>query len=61
MTPGRKVTLTLSLEAAAFLVGTVRHLNQAKILPPDNAQALQTSAWLEEIEAVALRAVGEPS
>lgn len=41
----------LSPKATAFLLGTVRHLNTVKILPPDNAQALETSAWLEEIEA----------
>lgn len=50
------VTLHLSRQAAAFLHGTVVHLNQAKILPADNRQALETSAWLEEIEAAARKA-----
>lgn len=45
------VVLALSLPAAAFLLGTVEHLNQTKVLPSASAQALETSAWLEEIEA----------
>jgi hypothetical protein len=48
---GDGVVFGLSPKAAAFLLGTVRHLNQEKILPADSAQALETSAWLEEIEA----------
>ena len=54
------VEILLSYQAAAFLLGTVRHMNQKKILPPDNEMALQTSAWLEHIEAATeagLRAV----
>lgn len=46
-----RVAVELSEPAARFLLGTVRHLNQVKLLPEDNAKALQTSAWLEEIEA----------
>lgn len=52
--PGRAsddVTITISRPAAAFLRGTVEHLNQKKILPEDSRAALETSAWLEEIEA----------
>ena len=56
------VTIALSPKAAAFLLGTVRHLNQKKILPEDNVMALETSAWLEEIEAHCAAALeaGEP-
>lgn len=55
-TPGRgqrasRVTVELSRRAAVFLRATVEHMNQRKILPADNEQALETSAWLEEIEA----------
>jgi hypothetical protein len=53
------VTVTLSLAAAVFLRATVEHMNQAKMLPADSAQALQTSAWLEEIEAETRRALSE--
>jgi hypothetical protein len=52
-----RVSVDLSPGAAAFLVGVVRHMNQAKILPADNAQALESSAWLEEIEAATTRAL----
>lgn len=45
------VWIELSRSAAVFLRATVEHMNQAKILPADNAIALETSAWLEEIEA----------
>jgi hypothetical protein len=48
---GDEVTVNLSPPAATFLLGTVEALNEKKILPPGNAAALQTSAWLEEIEA----------
>jgi len=45
------VTIALSPKAAQFLVAVVRHMNQKKILPDDSRTALETSAWLEEIEA----------
>lgn len=45
------IDMTLSRPAAEFLWSTAKHMNQAKILPADKAAALQTSAWLEEIEA----------
>jgi hypothetical protein len=51
-----KVTLELSRPAATFLRAAVALMNQRKVLPDDNAEALQTSAWLEEIEAAARRA-----
>jgi hypothetical protein len=52
-----KVCVELSKPAAAFLRGTVVHMNQRKILSLDNAIALQTSAWLEEIEAAVVAAL----
>lgn len=45
------VTVELSRPAAVFLRGMVEHMNKLKILPPDDVQALETSGWLEEIEA----------
>ena len=55
------VTIQLSRPAALFLSAAVAHMNQRKILPKDHAEALQTSAWLEEIEAACNDAVREPS
>lgn len=52
-----RCAVELSRDAAVFLLGTVEHMNQAKVLPADNAMALQTSAWLEEIEAATSRAL----
>lgn len=49
--PGSQVSVTLSRQAAVFLRATVEHMNQIKILPRDERAALETSAWLEEIEA----------
>lgn len=57
MSTSGTVTMTISRQAAAFLHGTAQTLNQKKILPEDNAQALETSAWLEEIEYAARKAV----
>lgn len=54
-----RVSLKISVPAAAFLAGTMAHLNEAKILPPDDPHALQTSAWMEEIEAAAVAALDE--
>lgn len=51
-----RVMMTLSRPAAVFLAACVEHMNQRKLLPADNAQALETSAWLEEIGAAAVRA-----
>lgn len=49
---GTSVTVHLSVPAATFLHGTVQHLNQVKLLPDhEPGAALQTSTWLEEIEA----------
>lgn len=49
----------ISYPAAVFLRGVVKHLNQKKILPDGSAEALQTSAWLEEIEARLAAALDE--
>lgn len=46
-----EIVITLSRPAAVFLAGCMRHMNQEKILPDDSRMALETSAWLEEIEA----------
>lgn len=51
------VSVRLSVPAAVFLRATVEHMNQTKILPQVPAEALQTSAWLEEIEAATRRAL----
>jgi hypothetical protein len=53
---GPYVELRLSLPAAAFLHGAVQHMNTLKVLPEGGPEALQTSAWLEEIEATAAAA-----
>jgi hypothetical protein len=52
------ITVEMSRAAATFLWATVRHMNQRKILPDDPGPALQTSAWLEEIEAAVAKAGG---
>jgi hypothetical protein len=38
----------------------VSHLNQVKVLPEGDVQALLTSVWLEEIEAQITAALGVP-
>lgn len=51
------VWVSLSSEAATFLKGTIGVLNERKILPPDDEQALQSAAWLEEVSAAVTRAL----
>lgn len=46
-----RVFVELSHPAAVFLRAAVAHMNQRNLLPEGNREALQTSAWLEEIEA----------
>lgn len=57
MTQPADVTVVLSASAARFLWATVEHLNTLKALPGNNDQALQTSAWLDEIAAATRRAL----
>jgi hypothetical protein len=45
------VAVKLSVDAARFLQGCVAHMNTIKVLPEGSPEALQTSAWLEEIGA----------
>lgn len=52
---GNAVDVRLSRPTAVGLLAMIREMNQAKVLPPDSPQALETSAWLEEI-AAAVRA-----
>ena len=52
--------LVLSDGATVFLEAMVEHMNQSKILPPDDAEALESSAWLEEIAAAAKNAKDWP-
>lgn len=49
--PRGQVDVRLSDQAAVFLRAMVEHMNHAKTLPAGDEAALQTSAWLEEIEA----------
>lgn len=54
-----EVTIALSRSAAMFLRSVAQGLNDAKILPSGNARALETSAWLEEIEAAIRKALDD--
>jgi hypothetical protein len=60
------VSLRLTRPAAEFLLAAVRYLNTLKALPEANAdaesraQAVQTSTWLEEIEAAAKTGLRRP-
>lgn len=55
--PGPTVSVRLTASAAHFLMGTSRRLNELKALPEGSDEALQTSAWLEEIEDATRRAL----
>lgn len=52
------VMLTVSPQAAHFLLGFMKHVNDVKMLPPDPVAALETSAWMEEIAAKVEHALG---
>lgn len=52
-----EVVVTLSRPAALFLESMVGLMNQVKVLPADSREALQTSAWLEEIAAMTGKAL----
>ena len=52
------ITLVLRADEACFLRAMMLHMNDAKLLPPDDTAALQTAGWMEGITAKISDAVG---